>query len=140
MKENRALNVVIDTNLWISFLISHRYDRIDNLLLIERIKFLFSEELLTEISATITKPKISKYFGADALDEMLSKLDTFMEFIEVHSKVNKCRDEKDNFLLALAKDGNADYLITGDSDLLDLKKFGRTHIVTIVEFLDRMSK
>jgi predicted nucleic acid-binding protein len=45
-----------------------------------------------------------------------------------------CRDPKDNFLLALAKDGLADYLITGDRDLLSVKKFGKTQIVTLNEF------
>jgi predicted nucleic acid-binding protein len=43
---------------------------------------------------------------------------------------------KDNFLLALAKDGKAHYLLTGDKDLLDLEKFGKTRIVTISHFLE----
>jgi len=34
----------------------------------------------------------------------------------------------------LAKDGDADYLITGDNDLLVLKEFGKTKIVTLREF------
>jgi len=41
---------------------------------------------------------------------------------------------KDNFLLALARDGNADYLITGDKDLRDMKVFEKTKIVTLNEF------
>jgi len=45
-----------------------------------------------------------------------------------------CRDDKDNFLLALAKDSNADFLITGDKDLLILKKFEDTSIVTIADY------
>ena len=51
-----------------------------------------------------------------------------------------CRDPKDNFLLALAHDGKADYLLTGDNDLLVMKKFGRTKIVKISEFLKSMKK
>jgi predicted nucleic acid-binding protein len=46
-----------------------------------------------------------------------------------------CRDSKDNFLLSLAVDGNADYLITGDKDLLILEKVNKTLIVTIQEYL-----
>jgi predicted nucleic acid-binding protein len=34
----------------------------------------------------------------------------------------------------LAKDGNANYLITGDNDLLVLKKFEKTKIVTLSDF------
>jgi predicted nucleic acid-binding protein len=38
--------------------------------------------------------------------------------------------------LALAKDGNADFLLTGDNDLLELKEFGGAKIITISEFLN----
>lgn len=58
--------------------------------------------------------------------------------VDVVSKVNVCRDWKDNFLLALSKDAKADYLISGDKDLLDLRKFGKTKILTLTEFLEVM--
>lgn len=66
---------------------------------------------------------------------MLSILEPFIDLVEVTSIVTACRDPKDNFLLALAKDGKADYLLTGDGDLLELIKFGKTKIVTISSFL-----
>ena len=52
------------------------------------------------------------------------------------SAVDRCRDSKDNFLLALAEDGNADYLITGDRDLLVLEKHLTTRIVSFSNFLN----
>ncbi len=55
-------------------------------------------------------------------------------FIDVTSEVTVCRDPKDNFLLALSKDGKASHLITGDKDLLTLKKFGKTKIVSMGGF------
>ena len=57
------------------------------------------------------------------------------EFISVTSLVSICRDPKDNFLLSLSKDGKASRLITGDKDLLDLKRFGRTKITTLKMYL-----
>jgi uncharacterized protein len=57
------------------------------------------------------------------------------EIIESKSIVSACRDPKDNYLLALAKDGNADFLITGDRDLLVLERFDLTQIVTYQDFL-----
>jgi putative PIN family toxin of toxin-antitoxin system len=57
-------------------------------------------------------------------------------FIEVSSVIRVSRDAKDNFLLALARDGKATYLLTGDKDLLVLKKFGRTKIITLTEYLE----
>jgi len=140
MRGNKTLNVIIDTNLRISFLISHRQDRLDDLLLANKVRLIFSGELLEEISVTIAKPKLKKHFGADALNEMLLKINSYISFIEVHSVVNICRDVKDNFLLALAKDGNADYLLTGDNDLLALEKFGKTKIFTMTDFTNYINK
>jgi len=45
-----------------------------------------------------------------------------------------CRDPKDDFLLGLAEIAKADYLVTGDRDLLILKKHKMTRIVTVREF------
>ena len=69
---------------------------------------------------------------------MLTAFEPFTDLIQVESIVSICRDPKDNFLLALAKDGKADYLLTGDKDLLDLKNFGKTKIKTITAFVDKM--
>ena len=55
--------------------------------------------------------------------------------VEVKSKTDKCRDSKDNFLLDLAIDSKADYLITGDNDLLEIKLIGETKILTIKEII-----
>ncbi len=69
----------------------------------------------------------------------MSVIDEYAAFIHVKNKLTICRDEKDNFLLSLAKEGTADYLITGDSDLLTIKKFGQTKIITIKDYLNLVS-
>lgn len=43
--------------------------------------------------------------------------------------------KKDNFLLCLARDASADYLITEDNDLLVLNPFEETEIMTMKDFL-----
>jgi predicted nucleic acid-binding protein len=55
----------------------------------------------------------------------------------VGSKVEKCRDVKDNFLLNLSIDGKADFLITGDTDLLVLGKIRQTQIVSWSDFISK---
>jgi putative PIN family toxin of toxin-antitoxin system len=135
MAKNKTLNVIIDTNLWVSFIISNKLNLLDSLLFSGKVKILFSTELIAEIEKTIAKPKLRKYFGSNALEEMFSTFDPFIILVDVESIISVCRDVKDNFLLALAKDGKADYLITGDKDLLVLKKFGKTPIITITNFL-----
>jgi uncharacterized protein len=138
MPKSKSLRLVIDTNLWISFLISDRQRRLDSLLYLEKIRLLFSAELLDEIKTTITKPKLKKYFSVNAMEEMLLNLETYIDLIKVKSTVKVCRDTKDNFLLALSKDGKADYLLTGDKYLLDLAKYGKTEILTISKFLEEV--
>jgi putative PIN family toxin of toxin-antitoxin system len=137
MPKSKYLRLIIDTNLWISFVISNKQHLLDSLLFTEKVRLLFSEELINEIEHTIVKPKLKKYFGSNALEEMLSVFEPFIDLIEVKSRITISRDPNDDFLLALAKDGKADYLLTGDKHLLELKKFGRTEIVTIASFLLR---
>ena len=136
MPKSKPLKLIIDTNLWVSFVISKKLNLLDPLLFAGDARLLFSTELITEIQETITKPRLKKYFATNALEEMLSAFEPYIDLIEVESMVTICRDPKDNFLLALAKDGKADYLLTGDKDLLDLIKFGKTKIKTITAFID----
>ncbi len=140
MLKNSPIKIIIDTNLWISFIISHKLNLFDTLLFTKDIRLLFSIELIAEIESTITKPKLKKYFINNPLEEMFSVFDSFIDLTEVKSVVTICRDPKDNFLLALAKDGKANYLLTGDKDLLDLKNFARAKIITITNFFTEMKK
>jgi hypothetical protein len=139
MPKSKSLRIIIDTNLWISYILSKKLDQLDELISSNRSQLLFSLELLEEIEATIKKPKLKKYFDETSLDEMFITFEPFIDLVNVKSKVNICRDSKDDFLLALAKDGKADYLLTGDKDLLEIKKFGKTIILTISEFLENYS-
>ena len=68
---------------------------------------------------------------------LLIQIETFGELIRVESKINECRDPKDNFLLSLSVDGKADFLVTGDSDLLVLGKIEKTKIVSWAEFISQ---
>ncbi len=136
-KKSSPLRVVIDTNLWVSFLISGSYSQLDSIVTSNVITILFSHELLDELESTFNKPKLARYFSPDALENMLRTFDQHIDLVSVRSTVRACRDTKDDFLLALAQDGKADILVTGDQDLLILGSFGRTQIMTIREFLDR---
>ena len=135
MPKNNQARIIIDTNLWVSFLISRSFQKLDPLLLSGSVRILFSIELFDEIRLTIAKPKLRKYFSGEAMDEMLSAFEEYIELVNVTSQVKECRDPKDDFLLSLSKDGNADFILTGDRDLLGLKTYGDTQIMTITDFL-----
>ncbi|MBA4154359.1 MAG: putative toxin-antitoxin system toxin component, PIN family [Flavobacterium sp.] len=129
--------VIVDTNLWISFLLSKDYGKLDKLFNAENLILLFSRELLDEFAEVARRPKFKKYFSITDLNELLTEIHSRAEFIDVTSVINLSRDEKDDFLLALAKDGKADFLITGDNDLLELEKFEKTNILTMANYLQK---
>lgn len=129
--------IVIDTNLWISFLLTNDYSKIDRFFSSENIKLLFSQELIDEFIEVAQRSKFRKYFSLADLEDLLTKVRVEAEFISVTSNIEICRDSKDNFLLALAQDGKANYLITGDKDLLVLQKIEKCKIITMTEYLSK---
>ena len=126
--------VIIDTNLWISFLISKEFSWLDNLIKSDKIKIVYSEELFLEIFEVLSRPKFKSYFNSEKIPAFSKLVTHYLKLIEVNSSIDLCRDEKDNFLLALAKDANADYIITGDKDLLILNPFEKTKILSFADF------
>ncbi len=129
--------IILDTNLWISFLLSRDYSKLDKLFANNSITLLFSRELLEEFIEVAKRPKFKKYFSFDDLHRLLLQIKSRAVFIEVVHQISVCRDPKDDFLLALAKEGKATHLITGDKDLLELKTFGKTKIITIAYYFSQ---
>ncbi|MBD2599406.1 MULTISPECIES: putative toxin-antitoxin system toxin component, PIN family [Microcystis] len=118
MDNKPPIKVIIDTNLWISFLIGKQ--------LAKTLLPIFSPQLLNEINLVTKRPKLQKHFPQSKVQELLELVNIIGLCIETKSKINICRNAKDNYLLALAKDSQADFLITGDQDLLILQQFGIT--------------
>jgi len=126
--------IIIDTNLWISFLLSKKINFIDNLLSSGNVRLVFSYELLAELLEVSARPKLKKFFTANDKKLIFNIIERYADYVTVTSNVDLCRDAKDNFLLSLSKDSKADFLITGDKDLIVLKEFEETRIVTIAEY------
>ncbi len=91
--------------------------------------------MLEEFLEVAKRPKFRRFFSPEHIEAILETIDEYAELVKVSAQIDICRDPKDNFLLSLAIDGNADYLLTGDKDLLDINKLGHTQIMTISEFL-----
>ncbi|MDR3133828.1 MAG: putative toxin-antitoxin system toxin component, PIN family [Prevotellaceae bacterium] len=127
-------SIIIDTNLWISFLLTKRYPLLDALLENNAVELIFSNELLNEFVEVVQRPKFQKFFSQEDTEALLQYIRQYARFVKVHSDVTVCRDTKDNFLLSLAQDSHADYLITGDKDLLSLNTFGKTKIIPMSIF------
>jgi len=132
--------IVLDTNLWISFLLNKSLGDLEILLFKGLAKLVFSEELLSEFLEVSKRPKIRRYISTKDLNHIINGINAYSNFFEVEVIEKICRDPKDDFLLALAKTSNADYLITGDKDLLILDKIGDTQIITLTDYLSISKK
>jgi len=126
------LRVVVDTNVFISGLLwGGNPGKILNLWFWGKFNLLMSPYLCFEI--------IDVYQKFDNPSQDIEKLRLYLETKTIKiipkKKVRVCRDPKDNQILALCWVGQADFLITGDKDLLSLKEFKNTKIVRPKEFL-----
>jgi putative PIN family toxin of toxin-antitoxin system len=92
------------------------------------------EKLIREVNSTLLKPKLHKYISAERQQALLEIMAS-RSLVSIHEQTFRSRDPKDNYLLDLAETINADYLVTGDNDLLVLKHHIGTVIVSMNEFL-----
>ena len=133
----RRQRVIVDTNIWIHFLLTKKYADFDLILRRQKVILLFSRELLEEFLTVAIRPSLRRYFKPNDLLGLLHHIHIHAEFVDISTAVAVSRDPKDDFLLSLALDGHADFLITGDADLLILKHFEGTRILKYSEFLRR---
>lgn len=130
----RSIKVIFDTNVWISFLIGKRLVNIKKYISSGSLIIVASPQLLQEIIEVTKREKIKKYFPADAVKELIALIENIGYIISPVEAYKFKTDPKDSFLLDLAVESKADYLVTGDKALLKLSPFYQTKIVTPTDF------
>ena len=128
--------IVLDTNILVSAVLSktgkarHALDKAQNIGTV-----LMSSAVLSEVEEVLFRPKFDRYVTQFERRFFLSNFLKMVEFVAVREVIQICRDPKDDKILALALSGKAEYIVTGDRDLLVLKCFQEIKIVTIEQFL-----
>lgn len=97
---------------------------------------LVSPETADEIQKVAARPMFDRYVTWVRRRRFLDRLMTAAQTIEPAERIRVCRDPRDDKFLELAIAGQADYVITGDADLLTLNPFRHVPIVTPQQFLD----
>ncbi|MDB9465140.1 putative toxin-antitoxin system toxin component, PIN family [Dolichospermum circinale CS-1225] len=97
---------------------------------------LMSEAIWQEIIDVLSRPKFEKYVTLIEREFFLDWLAESLNFIEIRDTIVACRDAKDDKLLELAVNGNAELIVSGDEDLLILNPFQEIAIVTVRQFLE----
>ena len=95
---------------------------------------------MQELREVLARSKFERYVKLSNRLAFLQVLQRRAEVVRVTSNLTICRDPKDDMLLALAVDGNADYLITGDQDLLVLHPFRSIRILSPADFLAHVER
>ena len=130
------LRFVIDTNVLVSSILIKKSS---SDLVLKKARslgnLLFSEATFQELQTTLSRSKFDRYVSLQVRSEFIFRLRLESELVEIVERVDLCRDEKDNKFLEVAINGKADYLITGDNDLLVLRPFQDIKIMTVNEFL-----
>ncbi len=134
----KSVSVIFDTNVWISFLIGKRLSSLHEILASRKINIIYCNQLILEMRLVTSKPKLKKYFQEAAVEEMIDLIKTIGFHYSVKPQHHISRDAKDDFLLDLAAISNADFLVTGDKDLLILHPFLNTSIVSPSVFEKRL--
>jgi len=124
--------VVLDANIIICFLltrgetISSIFESWDR----EEIDLLISEDIFEEIETVLGYQKIKGLTKPWEKSALLEKLKLQAKFVKIKMKLNVLSDQKDNKYLECAVEGWADFIVSGDSHLLNLKEYQGIKIVT----------
>ncbi len=129
----KLLKIVNDTNVWLSALyFSGKPSQIVQLIEKKIITSVISTFILNE-----TREKMVENFNTpiSAASGTIAYIASISELVEVGKESFGLRDPADNQILETAVKGKCDFLVTGDKDLLILKKYKNLQIVTPAQFL-----
>jgi putative PIN family toxin of toxin-antitoxin system len=96
---------------------------------------LVSIPVLEEISEVLSRSRFDPYIFREERERFLMAFIREAELVDIRQNVRICRDPWDDKFLELALNGKATCIISGDKDLLSIKKFEGIQIVTPDEFL-----
>lgn len=130
----KSLKVIFDTNVWISFLIGKQISSLKKYIVEGDIEIITTDKLLIEIETVTSRDKLRRYFSKDDVEKLLQLINVIGTKFDIKPTHTLSRDPKDSFLLDLIEFSKADFLVTGDKDLLENNPFKTARILTPSDF------
>ena len=128
--------IVLDTNVYISaFAFGGEPRRVINTLIAGKAVNYISDQIIDELTSVLKRPK----FGYDdaVIRTIIYEVEQISELFNDYKVLDLVdRDIKDNHVLACALYARADYLVTGDDDLLSVEVPGKLEIITPAQFME----
>lgn len=141
------LHVVIDTNIWIRILLRGQ-TTLPILIAWQQRQFqlVTSQALLDEFQMVWQRPRFRGRISSEQAGQLYTQMTIRSKLVELKTVPPRCRDPKDDPVLATAIDGHADAVVTGDDDLRadeELRRLMaeyRVQLWGVQSFLEALSK
>lgn len=138
------MRVVLDTNILISsFFYGGLPRQVYNAALQKQYRVLYSDALTAELRRVLAYEKFRDRLArtSQTIDDLVEAFSIVGERVNAATvPENVVRDRKDSAIIACAVGGRADYIVTGDLDVLTLEHYEGVHIVTPADFLDILGR
>ena len=132
------IRVVLDTNLWISYLIGFQLSNLCEVFDNPRLELIMTRKSFDELISVARRPKFNRYFNEEKVFNLKLWLEDISTFFEIGEVPQRCRDPKDDYLLELAVQAKAIYLVSGDDDLLSIGEIDGCRIMTFAQFIEEL--
>ncbi|MCY4060492.1 MAG: putative toxin-antitoxin system toxin component, PIN family [Gammaproteobacteria bacterium] len=138
----RAERLVVDTNVLISAALRPQGQprRVLEAVHATNGALLFCDETFYELRSRLGRSKFDAYVSRNRRAVFLAQLTMVAEWVSIAGSKLGCRDPDDDKLLETALAGDADCLVTGDRDLLEMHPFRGIPVLTAAAFLASMEE
>jgi putative PIN family toxin of toxin-antitoxin system len=132
-----SLKLVIDTNLLISAALSAQGAPAKLVLCaLARHRLVFSQTTFDELRTRIYRPKFDRYISLDDRERLLRDFNACAIWVEAGEPGLFCRDRDDDHFIEAALKSKADYLVSGDKDLLEAPPVQGLRVVSVHQALE----
>lgn len=127
-----SVKVVLDTNIWLSYIISGRFEELLLTIKENNIAVFISDDLINELKVNFKRDKIKKHLRHPSTNylELIEQVTIPLSPLKKYSRLT---DQNDNFLIDLMIASKAQLLVTGDKQVLK-SRFKNFQIVSLKEF------
>ena len=134
-----SLKLVIDTNILISAALSAQGAPAQLVLgALARHRLVFSQATFDELRTRIYRPKFDRYISLEDRERLLRDFNACAVWVETGEPGQYCRDRDDDHFIEAALKAQADYLVSGDKDLLEAPPVQGLHVVSVHQALETL--